>query len=105
MERGATVTCVFEFPKDLNFSQIAAMGLYVRGVSSQVMIQKKMAENEVHVMENNQVRVDFSQEDTLKFSDGEDLRMQWHWRNADGRAKTSRVIETSIYEFLGSEQI
>lgn len=105
LARGATATCVFTFPESVDFGGIEAMNLYVVGEQSGTRITKSLATGSVVFMEDNRIRVDFSQTDTLMFADNEGLRMHWHWRNQDGTAKKSKIILTHTDEFFGEGPI
>lgn len=103
MERGATSTLVFTFPDAVDFTEIAAIELLVVGAESKVKLTK--SGGAVKLLADNRAGVFFTQEETLHFRNDEDLRLQWHWRNHNGTARVSRIIETNLYEFLGSEAI
>lgn len=103
MERGATSNSVFIFPQTVNFGEIEAVELRVTGEESGERLVKR--NDEISFTDEHVMSVFFSQEDTLSFWDNEKLLLQWRWRNRDGTVRTSRVIVTDIYEFLGDEVI
>ncbi|MCL2512365.1 MAG: hypothetical protein FWF08_00570 [Oscillospiraceae bacterium] len=105
MERGATAKCIFKFPGGIEFEEVEDIRLYVAGDESGAKLTKIKGGGDMEFLGADKIAVFFSQEDTLKFGGGEVLSMQWHWRNKDGTARVSKIIETDIYKFLGSEAI
>ena len=99
MERGATVNCIFAFPNTVNFEDIEAIRLLVRGANSNFLLTK--SDDDVLFLSDNKISVFFTQEDTLYFEFDKALRLQWHLRYKGGAAQTSKIITTDIYEFLG----
>ena len=105
MERGATAKVIFKFPPDVDLDDVEDIRLYVRGDGSGARLTKIGGCGEMEFQGTDKIAVLFSQQDTLKFGDGEELSMQWHWRKNDGTAGVSKIIRTEIYKFLGSEPI
>ena len=105
MQKGASLVCLFSFPESVNFLNIEKMKLYINGISSFTKLEKSLEKGEIVFLDESRLQVKFSQEDTLLFFDNEEIKMQFHWLNSDGSAKTSKIIKTNTDEFLGSEAI
>ena len=103
MERGATANLIFEFEREMRREDVAAIRLYALGARSGAKVTK--TEEDMVFGEGGRILVRFAQEETLGFADNEDVRFQWHWRDADGEVFVSAVEELCVYEFLGGGAI
>jgi hypothetical protein len=100
LARGATTSKFFRFPPSVDFSKITQMEVFVAGLRSGKVIQKNM--NDLLILtEERKVRLYLSIEETLQFYDDEEIEIQFRVSEGSELVRTSKVIPTTMYRFIG----
>ena len=92
--RGTTISNVFTVPVDLT----SAVSMFITYQQSGRTVLEKTLED--CTITTKQITVDLSQQDTIKFSENKQVRIQIRAKLADGSAHKSQVIETDADELL-----
>jgi hypothetical protein len=100
LARGATVSRIFQFSESVDFSKITAMQVFIYGLSSEFLTQKEM--NEMIVFpDERKVRIYLSESETLQYYNDEKIEIQFRVHEGPKRVRTSKIIPTKMYRFLG----
>lgn len=92
--RGTTPTHYFEVEIDLTNTAVLYL-TYKQG--SKIIVEKEKSDLTVTPEE---VSVTLTQEETLAFSDKQDVRIQFRGRYPDGNAVESEILEVEVGEVL-----